>query len=365
MSYNSIGGNGDGPYGIQPIKTFWQYKTYPFNSEIGSVGVSDYTSLQRFIPEENMRVPQYSNGRSTVDSVWDYHKYIGYDNSIAAYGAAATVKDFAAKAQLVNYNQYRALIEGFTAHMWDWYTGVIIWKTQNPWTALRGQMYDYYLDPNACLYGLHAAGEPVHIMFNAADSMVMIANNTFEFQRDMMLQVIQYDMQGNSTMITQVFSEIGPTTTKRILSIGRELQSAGKEQGLFLVLRLLNLDKEIISDNFYWLPDGNGNFSGLQTMAKSDLTINATYTAESGKIIVGLTNPSGKPVAFFNRISLIDSVTKNRILPTFYSDNYISVLPGESKTITLDYTPADNVKPIVEVEGWNTDIRAIEIEKYY
>ena len=153
MSYNFIGGNGDGPYGIQNVKTFFQNRTFPFNSEVGSVGMGDYASLQRFIPDSNMRAPQFANGRSTVDSVWDYHKYIGYDASIAPYGNATSAKDFAAKAQLVNYDQYRALIEGFSSHAWDWYTGVIIWKTQNPWTAMRGQMYDYYLDPNACLYG--------------------------------------------------------------------------------------------------------------------------------------------------------------------------------------------------------------------
>ncbi|MBS1659558.1 MAG: glycosyl hydrolase, partial [Bacteroidetes bacterium] len=38
MSFNSLGSNGDGPYGIQDINTFWAKKTYPFNSEVGSVG---------------------------------------------------------------------------------------------------------------------------------------------------------------------------------------------------------------------------------------------------------------------------------------------------------------------------------------
>ena len=148
MSYNFLGGNGDGPYGIQPDSIFWQRRTWPFNSEVGSVGVGDAESLLRFLPEENQVIPTEKRGTESVsDPVWTYHKYIGYGNSIAAYGEATNMEDFARKAQLVNYNQYRALIEGFSAHMWDWYTGTIIWKTQNPWTALRGQMYDYYLVP--------------------------------------------------------------------------------------------------------------------------------------------------------------------------------------------------------------------------
>ena len=54
MSLNTIGGNGDGPYSIQPLSVFWNHKTWPFNSEVGSVGVGDYESLKRFMPEKNM-----------------------------------------------------------------------------------------------------------------------------------------------------------------------------------------------------------------------------------------------------------------------------------------------------------------------
>jgi mannosylglycoprotein endo-beta-mannosidase len=134
--------------------------------------------------------------KTKTDSVWDYHKYIGYDTAINKYGKAKNAADFAMKAQLVNYDQYRGLAEGFTSHMWDWYTGFIIWKTQNPWTAMRGQMYDYYLDPNACLYGLHNGSAPFHIMYNPINGMVMVANNTFKARRSMMMVVKTYDMDG-------------------------------------------------------------------------------------------------------------------------------------------------------------------------
>ena len=352
MSYNSLGGNGDGPYGIQNIKTFWGTRTFPFNSEVGSVGMSDYTSLQRFIPPQNMKVPAYINNKSIVDSVWEYHKYIGYDAGIDAYGSAKNVEDFAKKAQLINYNQYRGLVEGFTANMWDWYTGFIIWKTQNPWTAMRGQMYDYYLDPNACLYGLHTGGEPLHIMFNPVDSEVMVANNTFETHRDMMLQVLLVDIDGKENLVTQVFSEIGPTTVKRYLSVSKALEKSGKEEGIFLVLRLLDLNKQPISDNIYWLPDSTGNYSGIQHLKPTELNVVAN-NLNNGNIQLKLTNPADKPVAFFNRVSLINQQTKERILPTFYSDNYISVLPGESKTIIIQ-SKTDLQSAEVEVDGWNT-----------
>ena len=355
MSYNFLGGNGDGPYGIQDPKTFFQNRTYPFNSEVGSVGLGDYESLERFMPEANRIVPADRRGSEDfTDSVWNYHKYISYGRSTEPYGKSADIKDFTEKAQLVNYDQYRALIEGFSAHMWEWYTGVIIWKTQNPWTAMRGQMYDYYLDPNACLYGLRKAGEPVHILFNPADSMVMVTNNSFETHRDMMLQVIMVDMKGKKTLVTQVFSEVGPALAKKYLSVKRELKKTASEEGAFLVLRLLNTQQQIISDNIYWLPDSSGNYSGLQKMAKAGLQV-AARTSATGKIEVMMTNPGNGPVAFFNRVSLVDTQTKKRLLPVFYSDNYVSILPGEQKTITIDYTPVAGNTPLVELRGWNVE----------
>jgi hypothetical protein len=110
-------------------------------------------------------------------------------------------------------------MEGFSAHQWDWYTGVIIWKTQNPWTAMRGQMYDYYLDPNACLYGLRSGSELVHIMANPIDGMLMMVNNDFTAKRNLMLVATAYDTKGNSKLITKVFTYIEATSIKKILSV--------------------------------------------------------------------------------------------------------------------------------------------------
>jgi len=353
MSFNFLGGNGDGPYGIQPIRTFWADRTFPFNSEVGSVGMGDYESLERFLPKENLVAPHYPGRRQ--DSVWEYHKYIGYDSTVYAYGPVKGLKDFALKAQLVNYDQYRALMEGFSSHMWEWYTGSIIWKTQNPWTALRGQMYDYYLDVNACLYGLRSGSEPLHVMYDPVENMVMIVNNTLSYQRDMMLEVRTYDMAGKETKLTQVYEEIGPSAARKYLPMGRGIEKMSKEKGLFLSLRLLNERKQPISDNFYWLPDSAGQYSGLQQMGKAALKVEAK-AAGAGKVTVRLRNPAGGPVAFFNRVSLVDPVTKKRVLPVFYSDNYVSVLPGEEKVITMEYNsaPGQNV-PVVSVEGWNVE----------
>ena len=356
MSYNELGGNGDGPYGIQNPTYFWEHRTYPFNSEVGSVGIGDYESLRRFIPSTNMRFPQYASKQ--VDSIWEYHKYIGYDQHLEPYGAK-DVADFIRKAQIVNYDQYRALSEGFSNRMWDWYTGFIIWKTQNPWTALRGQMYDYYLDPNACLFGLRKGSEPVHVMYNPIDGMVTIVNNTFEEQRNMMLAVRFYDMSGKDSFVTQVFTYVEPTSVKRILSVKELMNNLAKAKGVFLSLQLLDEKKQVISDNFYWAPDELGIHSGLQRLGHANLKVKAVQ-AGKGKIEVTFTNGVNEPVAFFNRVSLLDANKKERILPVFYSDNYFSVVPGGEKKIIVEYENADPL--LISVEGLNVSPTEVKVQ---
>jgi hypothetical protein len=67
-------------------------------------------------------------------------------------------------------------MEGWASRMWEWYTGILIWKTQNPWTALRGQMYDWYLDVNATLYGTRKGCEPLHPQYNIVSKQVELVN---------------------------------------------------------------------------------------------------------------------------------------------------------------------------------------------
>jgi len=169
-----------------------------------------------------------------------------------------------------------------------------------------------------------------------------------------MMQVIVTDMAGQTRRLTQQFFEVGPTTAKSYLPIGRGIDRLRAKEGLFLTLRLVNTAREIVSDNLYWLPDSTGAYSGLQNLAPAALDVEAVHGGAE-RIQVTLNNPPGGPLAFFNRISLVDPATRQRLLPVFYSDNYISVLPGESKTITLDYTPRPGVLPQVSISGWNVE----------
>lgn len=367
MSLNTIGGNGDGPYTIQPLSVFWNHKTWPFNSEVGSVGVGDYESLKRFMSEKNMVLPVYHPNEKpseTADSVWTYHTYtgVGYEGFLEPYGTPTDIHDFCRKAQLVNYDQYRGLIEGFSSHMWSWYTGVIIWKTQNPWTAMRGQMYDYYLDVNACLYGLRNGSEKLHAMCSPVDGTLMLVNNDFDPVQNLTLVANWLDMDGKSSVITQEATSIDASCTKKLFSIKKELDALAKEKGGFLQLQLMDANKKVVSENIYWLADGAGKYSGLAQMKEAKLKV-SVKPLKAGKVEVTLSNPTNNPVAFFNRVSVVDKKTGERILPTFYGDNYCSVVPGGEKKIEIEYGTSSKYRPVITVSGWNVAEKEFSIPK--
>jgi hypothetical protein len=177
-----------------------------------------------------------------------------------------------------------------------------------------------------------------------------------------MLEIKTYDMEGKGSLLTQVFAEAQPTSVKNYIPIKETIDGLRKEKGMFLSLRLLDKNKKIVSDNFYWLPNSDEKYTGLQQIKTAAATMQAKREG-ADKIVVIITNPANGPVSFFNRVSLLNPGTKKRILPVFYSDNYVSVLPGETKTITLEYTPdKTNTNLQVSLQGWNTAEQLIEIK---
>jgi len=131
------------------------------------------------------------------------------------------------------------------------------------------------------------------------------------------------------------------------------INALAKKEGVFLSLRLTDVNKNIVSDNLYWLPDEKGVYSGLKKIEAAQLMVSAKQLVP-GKVEVTLNNPPNGPVAFFNRLSLIDADSHNRLLPVFYSDNYVSVLPGEKKAVIIEYDPAKiKARPTLSVSGWN------------
>lgn len=352
LATNTLGGNGDGPYGIQNPANFFTVTSYPFNPELGSVGVPNVESMRKMMEEKDLRPPV----EDRANTVWRYHKYLGYGNFISQYGKVDGIDDFCKKAQLVNYEQYRALQEGFNAGMWTKYTGMLVWKNQNPWTALRGQFYDVFLEQNGGFYGQQHGAVPLHIQLNLNDSSACIVNQTLFDQKDLSVSAELLDIHGKLISEEKISASVKANSVTVLRKVNTRLVT---DDVFFLRLRLKNKDGALKDENFYWLAKAGKGYEKLNELKPVELQI------ESDQNAAQISNPSGE-TAFFIRLKLVDEKSGELVLPVFMSDNYLTLLPGEKKKITIDRSLLpESVKAkslLLVAEGWNAMPKSVKID---
>jgi Exo-beta-D-glucosaminidase Ig-fold domain len=120
-------------------------------------------------------------------------------------------------------------------------------------------------------------------------------------------------------------------------------------------LELHDAGGQLLSDNLYWLAANSATYRELNELPTALVTVTPERTLESGRSVnevVRLENRSSVP-ALETKLTLLDS-RGERILPVYYSENYISLLPGERREITIDYasSPAQGT-PQIAIRGWN------------
>jgi mannosylglycoprotein endo-beta-mannosidase len=343
---NSKGGTGDGPYNIREPETIFTERSFPFNPETGSIGIPNYDGLKKFIPEDEMVRPSAPWGGKS----WAYHKYQGMSDFPDRYGKVKDIRDYCLKAQLVSYEQYRALQEGFNYKMWDWYTGMLVWKNQNPWTALRGGFYDYYLDYTGGYFGYKHGATPVHIQLNLNDSMVCVLNQTSLKADNLTALVKLYDLHGKL-----ISEKKNPVTleAQNVLLLNKISLPPNSNEIFFLKLQLINSDK-VVDENIYWLSNKPHSYEKLNDLGK--VTVKAVIMKSADDhAVIEISNP-GNETAFFIRLK-IAKPDNELLLPAFFTDNYFTLLPGEKKQVEVDYNINKKAVSLNElklsVEGWN------------
>ncbi|XP_058225556.1 mannosylglycoprotein endo-beta-mannosidase-like isoform X2 [Rhododendron vialii] len=303
----------DGPYEIQYPESFFKddFYEYGFNPEVGSVGMPVAATIRATMPPEGWQIPLFkklSDGyvEEVPNPMWEYHKYIPYSkpglvhDQILLYGTPTDLDDFCLKAQLVNYVQYRALLEGWTSRMWSKYTGVLIWKNQNPWTGLRGQFYDHLHDQTAGFYGCRSAAEPIHVQLNLATYFIEVVNTTSDELSNVAIEVSVWDLEGKCPYY-KVFKNLS-VPSKRTVPVFEMDYPKSKNQTpvYFLLLKLYKIsDYGILSRNFYWLYLPGGDYKLLEPYRKKKVPLKITSQVFIGgsayEIRMHVRNTSKKP----------------------------------------------------------------------
>ncbi|MDQ2800540.1 MAG: malectin domain-containing carbohydrate-binding protein, partial [Armatimonadota bacterium] len=202
------------------------------------------------------------------------------------------------------------------------------------------------------------ACEPVHIQMNQTDWHVMVVNNTPNALSAVTANVSVYNLDG-SLKYTHTDTLTAPPSAAT--DAGLIAFPSGLSAVHFVKLELRDAQKKLLSENFYWRETQQDNFQALNTLPRVTLDAHVTRHDAGGKMVfsVALHNLSQTP-ALMAHLQLRRGFSGARVLPVFYSDNYVSLLPGESKTITAEAQKEDlgGEPPFLVVDGWNVSVRS-------
>lgn len=345
---NIIGGVGDGPYGIQEPEWFFTFRSNPFNPEAGSVGSPEVESMREYMSEQDLAgFPQKGRNRNYT---WAYHKDLGYGDHLERYGEVKDIETYCKYAQLVNYDQYRSFMEGWASRMWDWYTGILIWKTQNPWTALRGQMYDWYLDVNASLYGTRKGCEPLHPFYNRVTCKVNLLNTTLSEYDNLIVHAQIYDLNGKVLWEKEMKAKAKANAVQELMDV----PTPEGVQGVYFLKLTLNpllTGKYPDASQVYWLTTTPNDYTTLSRLPQCEPEVTVNIRQEGSSYSGTVLLESKLRISFFNRIKILDKETGKRILPVHYSDNYITLMPGDQREVKIEFPsslPKERIQIVVD-----------------
>lgn len=363
---NSGGGRGcnsGGPYEWQTPVDYYKFseskrfnKKESFKTEIGAMSVPTLESIQGMMPEKDW---------NSITDAWAEHNFTsGGGRNLPKkmaqrYGKLMNVADFVRKAQMMNYEGYRAMYEGRMGQMFTPVQGILLWMSNPAQPSFVWQMYHYDLEPNASFFALKKACEHVHIQLNESDNgVIQVVNHLPETLKGLKGKMTIYNLDGNIAAQKEYTVNATSCATTQL---GKIEWPATLNTVHFVKLELCDAKGGLLSDNFYWrgAPTKPEDLTALETMPQVKLSAKTTSRFEDGKVYMDVTlrNP-GKNIALMTHLQLRRAKSLERVLPVYYSDNYISLAPKEVKTITIEASESDlkGEKPLVWVDGWNVEV---------
>ena len=373
-STSGHGVNSNGPYRWRLPREYYVYSE-AFKTEIGTSSIPTIESVQGMLDKKDWE---------QINDAWAEHDLAKgasggdlYPAKLAArYGKLVNMADFVRKSQLANYEAYRAMYEGRNARLFNPATAIITWMSSPAQPSFVWQLYHYDLEPNSSLYAVMHAGEPIHIQLNESDGGLEVINNKPELLKGYTAHEAVYSIDGKMRY-ERDFDVTGPASSAiqlgQIDPVDGDWHWPSELNAVhFITLALKDASGQIVSRNFYWrgAPSDPDNLKAMDAMPVATLTAQATretiQDATAGamtRVTVMLSN-SGKEMALMAHLQLrhgkAGEADARRVLPVYASDNYVSLAPGESRTITLDAAVADfkGDDPLVTIDGWNVAVQA-------
>ncbi len=359
---NSSAGRGvasHGPYYWRSPRFFYVIHE-SFKTETGSVSIPTIESIQGMMPQKDWE---------TINDDWAQHDMAAgaqrgneFPTSLAVrYGHIRNFADFVQKGQLATFEAFRAMYEGRNVEMFKTTTGVITWMSHPAQPSFVWQLYHYDLEPNAALYAVKKASETVHVQLNEEDRDIEVVNNRPDSLNALTVKALIYRLDGTTdSQKTYAVVQVPGSSTVKAATID---VSARISPVYFIKLELMDASGKLLSSNFYWQHVAQDQFEGLMNLPIVTLDAEAGARVEGDNTVLTVTlHNNTSHVALMSHLQLHQKKSGRRVLPVFYSDNYISLVPGESATVSVEAATKDlqGDSPLIEVDGYNVDVKPVD-----
>lgn len=362
-SSNQVNLQNSGPYKYMDPPLYYTTLNHGFSVETGTPSFSTLESFRTWIPKED---------QWPISDDWAYHDWHQSGNGEMApfmaqmqaeFGAPTTLEDFERKAQMLDYVDHRAIFEGMNAHLWSTNSGRLLWMTQPAWPSNVWQILSSDYDTQSSFYGVRKACEPLHIQLDLSSYEVDVINTTNDASAALAAVADVYSLD-NKLLLHHEEKRDAPAD-QATTGFKLDLASLLTSEGLVLVnLELKNAAGEVVSRNFYWLGAQSSSYRRLNRLAAATLAVTAKSlrVGDNMRVQVELHN-TGSVASLETKLTLLNASDGSRILPVYYSDNYISLLPGETRQVEIEY-PAKSANGPAQlgIRGWNATKQTIAVQ---
>jgi exo-1,4-beta-D-glucosaminidase len=362
----------NGPYDYV-VPSYWLRDAkyggaFGFATEIGpGPAIPTRGSLERMLGKEHLWPP---------DEVWEFHAGGGgfkniqtFDRAMREiYGEPTGLDDYLNKAQAMAYDGQRAMFEAYGRNKFT-STGVIQWMLNNAWPSTIWHLYDYYLMPAGGYFGTKKACEPLHVQYSYDDRGIVVVNELLHAAPGLRASARVFDAASKQTHAEEVTLDANPNSASRALVLPA---TAFAGSGVhFVRLDLRNAEGKLVSTNFYWLPERYAEFAwdkteyittpistyedlhGVAALPRTTVSTTASVerTATGDEVRVRLRN-AGAGIAF--QLQLTVTEDGREVAPILWDDNYVSLLPGETRELTARFAGARG-RLSLRVDGINVE----------
>ena len=338
-----------------------------FNPEYGAPTLPTVEILREMMDEKDLW--------PINKEVWDYLDGNGfhlmstmYTDLVNNYGKSSSIDEFAQKGQLLGAINSKSIWEVWNYNKLDYgdrfCSGLLFWYHNCSMPQVASRMWDWSLEPTASLYHTANSLEPLHAQFDYLKNTVSVVNDYYREFKNYKVIAQVYDINSK-----KVFEESAVVNLPSDGVVNDALTIRFPEnisQVHFIKLILKDENGKDVSSNFYWR--SNDKYEGSKTLtgpaasgfedlsklkqAKVKLTYKVREDDNNYFVDITLRNTSGQ-IAFFNQLQFLNS-KMSPIRPSFYTDNFFSLMPGEKKTVTIE-TAKGKLKDgaVLALKGWN------------